>query len=77
MKTYSKIILSGVVLAAIGATAAVARNHGERGMGGPMGGEKMYARMCSADAPKMDGSKMADPNRRTETRFGRLAENHG
>ena len=41
MKTYSKIIFSGVVLAAIGATAAVARNHGERGMGGPMGGEKM------------------------------------
>jgi len=60
MKTYSKIILSGVVLAAIGATAAVARNHGERGMGGQMGGEKMYARMCSADAPKMDGSKMAE-----------------
>ena len=59
MKTYSKIILSGVVLAAIGATAAVARNHGERGMGGPMG-EKMYERMCSADAPKMDGSKMAE-----------------
>ncbi len=60
MKTYSKIIVSGVVLAAIGATAAVAR---ERGMGGPMGGpggEKMYERMCSADAPKMDGSKMAD-----------------
>ncbi len=63
MKNYSKVILTGAVLAVIGVTAAIARNQGERGMGGPMGGpggEKMYERMCSADAPKMDGSKMVE-----------------
>jgi len=67
MQTFTKILLTGVVLATVGAGAAVARmgghgGPGEGGLGPMMGGPgmaRMHEKMCASDAKTPDGSKMA------------------